>query len=126
VTTEIRSKERDSEAPFASPEKSARYETERYRGATGLNWYACDPSLQRTLRFYMQPKDYDWAQPYLAEWGALMGGLVTRAAEETDRDPPQLVKYDRWGNDVSEVVIPEASRRARGDLRDATLVAGRG
>jgi alkylation response protein AidB-like acyl-CoA dehydrogenase len=42
-----------------------------------------------------------------------MGGLVNDAAVETDRNPPQLVKYDRWGNDISEVVIPECSRRAR-------------
>jgi alkylation response protein AidB-like acyl-CoA dehydrogenase len=111
--TEDRATEAAGPSPFATAEKAERYATGRYRGAGGLNWYECDPALQRTLRFYMRENDYTWVQPYLSEWGALMGGLVNDAAAETDRNPPQLVKYDRWGNDVSEVVIPEISRQAR-------------
>jgi alkylation response protein AidB-like acyl-CoA dehydrogenase len=104
---------KNGQSPFATPAKAERYATERYRGAGGLNWYECDPALQRTMRFYMREQDYDFSQPHLSEWGALMGGLVNDAAVETDRNPPQLVKYDRWGNDVSDVIIPEISRRAR-------------
>ena len=29
--------------PFTTPEKSARYRTEDYQGAVGLNWYSTDP-----------------------------------------------------------------------------------
>src|SRR5438093_5027289 len=35
--------------PYGSDEKAARYSTERYAGATGLNWYTCDPTLQRAM-----------------------------------------------------------------------------
>src|SRR4029079_9146394 len=101
---------------FATPEKAARYDSERYHGATGLNWYASDPSLQRALRFYMQPRDFDWVQPHLDRWGALMGGPVSERAEETDRNPPRLVKYDRWGQDVSEVLIPESAQQTKRDV----------
>ncbi len=36
--------------PFGSAEKAARYATERYLGATGLNWWRCDPTLQFLMR----------------------------------------------------------------------------
>lgn len=117
-------------SPFTSPDKAARYDSRRYQGATGLNWYLADPALQRTLRFHMTDRDFDWAQPLLEEAGAIMGTVVTEAAEEVDRDPPRLVRYDRWGHDVSEVVMPEAvarSKRAildlRARLRDAAAAA---
>jgi alkylation response protein AidB-like acyl-CoA dehydrogenase len=103
----------DTTAPSVPTSKADRYETERFGGAQDLNWYLCDPALQRTLRFHMQPKDFEWVQPYLEEWGALMSGTVESCAQETDRNPPHLIKYDRWGHDVSEVVIPDSVRRSK-------------
>ena len=32
--------------PFGTAEKAGRYATERYLGATGRNWWRCDPTLQ--------------------------------------------------------------------------------
>ncbi|HXK33804.1 MAG TPA: acyl-CoA dehydrogenase family protein [Dehalococcoidia bacterium] len=117
-------------SPFTSPDKAARYDSSRYQGATGLNWYLADPALQRTLRFHMTDRDFEWAQPLLEEAGAIMGTVVTEAAEEVDRDPPRLVRYDRWGHDVSDVVMPEAAARSkraildlRARLRDAAAAA---
>ncbi|MDP9237543.1 MAG: acyl-CoA dehydrogenase family protein [Chloroflexota bacterium] len=101
---------------FTSAEKAERYDSGRFRGATGLNWYASDPSLQRALRYYMAPDDLAWAEPHLERWGALMGGPVSERAEETDRNPPRLVKYDRWGHDVSEVLIPESAQQTKRDV----------
>lgn len=92
--------------PFAAAEKSRRYATERYGGATGLNWYSCDPTLQILMRRYLGEDGLAWATPHLERLGALMGGPVADRAEETDRNPPRLEKYDRWGRDVSQVVMP--------------------
>ena len=39
--------------PFGSAEKAARYATERYLGATGLNWWRCDPTLQFLMRYHL-------------------------------------------------------------------------
>jgi alkylation response protein AidB-like acyl-CoA dehydrogenase len=103
-------------SPFRTAEKAQRYDSDRYLGATGLNWYACDPALQRTLRYYMPARDLEWAEPHLLHWGELMGGPVARRAEETDRNPPRLVKYDRWGHDVSEVVMPETMLENKRDV----------
>ena len=95
--------------PSTSPyQKAERYETERFLGAVGLNWFECDPSLQRTLRYYSTKQEYDWAKPHLSRIGALMGGPIAERAEETDKNPPRLVKYDRWGKDISRVELPES------------------
>jgi alkylation response protein AidB-like acyl-CoA dehydrogenase len=101
--------------PFGSPEKAARYATERYVGATGLNWWRCDPTLQFLMRYHLTADELAWAEPHLDRIGALMGGPVSERAELTDKHPPRLERYDRWGHDISEVVLPPSfveSRRA--------------
>ena len=66
--------------------------------------------------------------------GELMGGPVAERADVTDKIGPKLVKYDRWGHDVSEVIIPESAQATKRDLiergfsgptfRDAAEAAG--
>lgn len=102
--------------PFGSPEKADRYRTERYHGATGLNWYRADPTLRFMMRYYLTPEELVWAEPHLVRLGALIGGPVSERAELTDKDPPRLVKYDRWGHDISEVVIPESAKQSKREL----------
>jgi acyl-CoA dehydrogenase len=102
--------------PFTTPAKQRRYATERYRGATGLNWYGCDPTLQFLMRQYLGSEGLAWAEPQLREAGALMGGPVARWADETDANPPRLEKYDRWGHDISEVRQPHSFEAARSAL----------
>jgi alkylation response protein AidB-like acyl-CoA dehydrogenase len=100
--------------PFGSEAKARRYATERYVGAVGRNWYTSDPSLQLLMRRHLGADGLAWATPHLERLGELMGGPIAARAEETDRNPPRLEKYDRWGRDISEVVMPptfEASRR---------------
>ncbi|CAN5829089.1 MAG: acyl-CoA dehydrogenase family protein [Ilumatobacteraceae bacterium] len=104
------------ELPFGSEAKARRYATERYAGAVGRNWYRCDPTLQQLMRRYLGADGLAWAEPHLDELGALMGGPIAARAEETDRHPPRLEKYDRWGRDVSEVVMPATFEASRRDL----------
>ena len=101
--------------PFSTPEKSERYRTENYRGAVGLNWYRTDPTLQLTMAYYLQPDELAVVEPHLSDIGELMGGPVARWAEQTDRNPAHLERYDRWGHDISQVVQPTSfieSKRA--------------
>ena len=93
-------------------DRSDRYATERYQGAAGRNWWACDPTLHLLMRHHLGD-GYAWAEPHLDRLGALMGGPVAAWAEETDRNPPRLEKYDKWGRDVSEVVMPPSFQAAR-------------
>ncbi|MGC4956578.1 acyl-CoA dehydrogenase family protein [Actinomadura citrea] len=101
--------------PFGGAEKARRYATERYRGAAGRNWYDCDPTLRFLMRRHLGD-GFGWADPRLREMGALMGGPIAERAEETDRNPPRLEKYDRWGRDISEVVMPPSFEAARRDI----------
>ncbi|GAA2609131.1 acyl-CoA dehydrogenase family protein [Actinomadura fulvescens] len=101
---------------FGGPEKARRYATERYQGAVGLNWYTCDPTLRFLMRRHLGAEGLAWAEPRLEALGELMGGRVAGWAEETDRDPPRLEKYDRWGRDISEVVMPRSFEAARTEL----------
>src|SRR6201996_719259 len=101
--------------PFSTPEKSERYRTENYRGAVGLNWYRTDPTLQLTMAYYLQPDELAVVEPHLNDIGELMGGPVARWAEQTDRHPAHLERYDRWGHDSGQVVQPTSfieSKRA--------------
>lgn len=109
--------ERVDSLPFNTPEKSTRYETERFLGATGLNWFEADPTLQRSMQYYLTPEEYAWAEPHLLRLGELIGGPVAERADITDKNPPRLVKYDRWGHDISEVIISESARATKRDLK---------
>ena len=105
--------------PFSTDEKSQRYATENYRGAVGLNWYRTDPTLQFTMAYYLEPAELKLAEWHLTRIGELMGGPVAQWAEETDRNPPQLRRYDRWGHDISEVVMPASFTQSKRAVLDA-------
>ena len=105
--------------PFSTPEKAQRYRTDDYRGAVGLNWYRTDPTLQFTMAYYLRPDELAVLQPHLDRVGELMGGPVARWAEETDQNPPRLQRYDRWGHDVSQVVMPASFTQSKRAVLDA-------
>src|SRR5271168_4343209 len=105
--------------PFSTPEKSQRYETDNYRGAVGLNWYLTDPTLQFAMAYYLQPDELALAERHLTRIGELMGGPVARWADETDRNPPRLERYDRWGHDISRIVMPASFTESKRAVLDA-------
>ena len=105
--------------PFSTPEKSQRYRTENYGGAVGLNWYLTDPTLRFVMAYYLQPDELAVLEPHLTGIGELMGGPVARWAEETDRNPPRLERYDKWGHDVSRVVMPASFTQSKRAVLDA-------
>jgi len=104
---------------FTTAEKADRYRTEHFGGAVGLNWYTTDPTLQATMAYYVPPEHLAVAERHLIAMGDLMGGAVATWAEETDRNPPRLERYDRWGHDVSRVVMPESFTHAKRAVLDA-------
>jgi alkylation response protein AidB-like acyl-CoA dehydrogenase len=76
----------------------------RFETAIGLNWYDVDPNLQQIAHRMIEPVDLEWCEPELRKAGALVGSHIAARAEITDKSPPQLVKYDRWGEPSDEVV----------------------
>ncbi|MDA8280715.1 MAG: acyl-CoA dehydrogenase family protein [Actinomycetota bacterium] len=102
--------------PFGSRERARRYDTGRYQGAVGRNWYDTDPTLQFLMHMQLGADGLAWALPHLRRVGALMGGPVATRAEETDRNPPRLERYDRWGHEVGRVVLPASLIASQTDL----------
>jgi hypothetical protein len=84
--------------------------------AIGLNWYEVDPDLQDTIRRYVPADDFTAADARLREVGLLIGGPVAERAETTDRNPPRLERFDRWGNEVNRVVHHPGALQTKRDL----------
>lgn len=84
--------------------------------AVGHNWYALDPELQWQVRRRFDDKGREAAEERLTEWGRLCGGPIARRAEIVDRHPPELRRYDRWGEEVNEVVHHPAARATKKDV----------
>ncbi len=45
-----------------------------------------------------------------------MGEPIAERAEVTDKDRPRLERYDRWGHEVSRVVMPPSFEASKADL----------
>jgi acyl-CoA dehydrogenase len=84
--------------------------------AIGLNWYEVDPDLQDTIGRYVPAPDFEAADERLREMGALCGGPIGERAEMTDRNPPKLERFDRWGNEVNRVIHHPGAIATKKDL----------
>ena len=82
--------------PFNTAEKSDRYRTERFPGAIGLNWFDCDPTLQRAMRYYLSEDQYAWAEPRLRAYGALMGGPIAERSFPARVTPAPAPSSSGW------------------------------
>lgn len=77
---------------------------ERMEQAIGLNWYTVDPNLAMEMDRHVEPADRDWVDGKLRAMGELCGGPVAANAEVTDKNPARLVKWDREGDEINDVV----------------------
>jgi len=70
----------------------------------GRNYYEVDPNLHQALALYLSPDEMAHANRILSNAGAVAGGELDRLAAIADKNPPQLVQFDRRGERVDEVV----------------------
>ncbi|WP_019414799.1 acyl-CoA dehydrogenase family protein [Paenisporosarcina sp. TG20] len=72
------------------------------------NFYTEDETLQEILRNGMQPDLFSYAHKALSQFGDRVANEIDERARHTDREgEPRLVKFDRFGEDVSEVWVNE-------------------
>ena len=90
-----------------------------FERAIGLNWYAVDPDLQDTVHRLSSPDVHAAAEDVLTEMGALFGGAIAQRAESTDRNPPRLERYDRWGHEIDRVVHHPGALDTKRDIYEA-------
>ena len=75
----------------------------KLESAIGLNWYELDPGLRALMDRHLSPEDRGWAEERLKRWGEICGGPIAANAEVMDRNPPQLERYDAWGEEINRV-----------------------
>ena len=92
--------------------------------AVGQNWYDVDPDLQAVVQRDCPPEDVAWADSTLRDFGALVGGRVARNADIIDASPPELVRFDRWANEVNEIVHHPATLDSKAAMWEAGYVSG--
>jgi acyl-CoA dehydrogenase len=89
---------------------------EELDSAVGVNWYETDPNLQLIVDRLVDEADRDWAHEKLQQFGELCGGPIASRAEVTDKNPPRLVKYDRWGEEIDEIIHHPGAVETKRDL----------
>jgi acyl-CoA dehydrogenase len=90
----------------------------------GQNWYRLDPDFQDRVRRDCPTDDQAWAEATLDGFGGLVGDRIARAADTIDAHPPELVRYDRWANDVGEIAHHPAMLDAKRALWQAGYPSG--
>src|ERR1700688_1948633 len=76
-----------------------------FEQAAGWDWSLLDPNLGALLdRHLPDPGDRALAEELVGPFGDLVGKVIAPRAEVTDKHGPVLRRYDRWGEQVDEVV----------------------
>jgi alkylation response protein AidB-like acyl-CoA dehydrogenase len=92
--------------------------------AIGHNWYELDPDCRARVRDGCAPEDREWADAKLTALGAVVGTRIATNADIVDANPPQLVRFDRWANEVGAVVHHPAMIDSKRAMWESGYVAG--
>jgi acyl-CoA dehydrogenase len=77
-----------------------------------MNFYDRDENLQHILKSSWDESFFHWANEKLSRFGGHCADEIDRRAAHTDRQgQPQLIKYDKMGNDISEVWLNEGYKK---------------
>jgi acyl-CoA dehydrogenase len=88
------------------------------------NFYTADPNLQYLVKRYLPPAMQPWAERELSNLGGYVAGEMDERAAYTDREgKPRLRKYNRLGEDVSEIVTNDGYKRTVADIYGAGIVS---
>jgi len=75
----------------------------RYEAGRGLDYYDADPNLRSVLEVHLDRATLGWAEERLRTLGERCGTEIVGRADVYDRVGHELVRYDRFGRDVSRV-----------------------
>ncbi len=77
-----------------------------------MNLYQADPNLSFILQQYLDGEFYQWAKKELEDFGLLCGTEIDERAVHTDREgQPRLIKYNRYGDEISDVWLNEGYKK---------------
>ncbi|MBM7692751.1 alkylation response protein AidB-like acyl-CoA dehydrogenase [Peribacillus deserti] len=87
------------------------------------NFYACDETLQLLIRDHLDDELFQYADKVLSEFGKKSAGEIDERARHTDREgQPRLVKYNKMGDDISEVWVNEGYRKTVAETYETGIV----
>jgi alkylation response protein AidB-like acyl-CoA dehydrogenase len=76
------------------------------------NFFKEDQHLQNVLKEHLAPEFYQWAEKELTGFGESCANEIDERSVHTDREgQPKLIKYNRLGEDISEVWVNEGYKR---------------
>lgn len=77
------------------------------------NFFTIDDALHKILETNLEPDFLDYAKKELEKFGALVAGEIDQRAKYTDRKEgePRLVRYNEYGEEVSEIVVNEGYKK---------------
>ncbi|MGM8215875.1 acyl-CoA dehydrogenase family protein [Bacillaceae bacterium W0354] len=88
-----------------------------------LNFFKEDKNLQYILKGSLSEGFYSWADGVLNRYGELCANELGRRAVHTDREgEPRLIRYDKMGNEVSEVWLNEGYKESVEDTYNTGIV----
>lgn len=76
------------------------------------NFYREDPHFNELMKQYLDKDFFGWADRELDVFGELCAGEIDERAVHTDREgQPRLIKYNRMGEDISEIWVNEGYKK---------------
>ncbi|TQK73847.1 alkylation response protein AidB-like acyl-CoA dehydrogenase [Brevibacillus sp. AG162] len=88
------------------------------------NFFKEDPNLHYLLERYLPASMHEWARQQLSWLGAQVAGPIDERAAYTDREgKPRLRKYNRLGEDISEIITNEGYKETVAEVYGAGIVS---
>lgn len=99
---------------------------EQWENGNDCNWYNDDPILTRYAKRYLSGAMLNYMEETFVKTGAMAAGPIDRRAVHTDREgAPRLIRYNRKGEEISEVWYNEGYRQTVRDGYGSGVVAAR-
>lgn len=77
-----------------------------------LNFFEGDETLQTILQESLSPDFHSYAHRELTKFGSFVANEIDERAKHTDREgQPRLEKYDKYGDDVSNIWVNEGYKK---------------
>lgn len=88
------------------------------------NYYHGDPNLKQILQDQLPQPFWEWADKELGIFGELCAGPIDERAVHTDREgQPTLIRYNKMGEEISEVWLNEGYRQTVEETYNTGIVA---
>lgn len=88
-----------------------------------MNFYKEEPQFRALLKELMDEEFYEYADRELLNFGEKCANEIDQRARFTDREgQPKLIKFDAYGDDISEVWVNEGYRKTVEDSYNTGIV----